>query len=331
MPLPRKVKQQLDAADALLKQANAPVETPAPVEAQAPEPEPAAKPEAQPSTPEAQPAKVSAPVEAPAPVESAPNKDKDLEQKYRTLQGIHRYLDDRVKQLEQRNAQLASQLEAAAKPAQETKPETPVDPKDSEVFGEDLVEMVSRVAERMFGAAAKKFESRLTAIEQQLQGTANTVNRTAEEVFYDRLGTLVPDYKELNVDEGFLSWLAEEDPVYGVPRQEALTGAANAMDVNRVAKVFMAYKGTLAPSVPSPKPTPSPLDKQIAPSSVAPAPVQAAGKPTYTVSEVQAFYKDMQLGKYRGREAEADKVEALINAALAEGRIVDRPMRASAA
>jgi hypothetical protein len=49
----------------------------------------------------------------------------------------------------------------------------------------------------------------------------------------------------------------------------------------------------------------------------------AAGQQVITIQQVEAFYKDVQRGLYRGREAEMAQQEAVINAALAENRIVD--------
>jgi hypothetical protein len=37
---------------------------------------------------------------------------------------------------------------------------------------------------------------------------------------------------------------------------------------------------------------------------------------------VQTFYNDLAKGRYRGREAEAERIENEINQAAAEGRIV---------
>lgn len=326
MPLPRKAKQQLDQAEALLQRMNAPQdETPAP-ETPAPEPVVAE----QPTEPEA----VASPAPAPTP-SPEPQIDRDLEQKYKTLQGIHRSLNDRVKAMEQRNQELEERLQQALRRVEERdeprKPEPSVDPKDAEVFGEDLVQMVQRVAQTMFGSAVKSFDARLASIEQQLKGTTSAVAKTAEDVFYEKLRGKVADFEEINVDPRFLEWLAETDPVYGEPRQAALTRAANAMDGDRVANVFLAFKATLTPSqTPAQKPAASDLEKQVAPNSVATPPAQPQGKRAFTIAEVEAFYRDVAQGKYRGREAEANKFEAQINAAIAEGRVTDRPMRAAA-
>jgi hypothetical protein len=49
----------------------------------------------------------------------------------------------------------------------------------------------------------------------------------------------------------------------------------------------------------------------------------AAGQQVITIQQVEAFYRDVQRGLYRGRDEELAQAEAVINAALAENRIVD--------
>ena len=316
MTLPQQVQAQLDHAESILTQINAPAAA-----AEPPVPPPA---EAVTGSETPAPAETAAPASQPA-APKAPAPD-SWEHKYKTLQGIHnshvRDLKSRSEALEQQVADLTAELNA--KPAE--KPEVSLDPKDAEVFGADMVDMVQRVAEAMFGQAAKSFDARIAAIEQRLEGTSREVSRTAEEVFYDRLGTAVPDYETLNEDPGFLAWLGEVDPVYGAPRQAALTAAAGAMDVARVARIFLTYKNLQNPASASQTPSASQqLERQVAPPTVnAPQPRQQGGKPLITEAEVQSFYNDMRQGKYRGREDEAVRAEAIINAAMAEGRIVAR-------
>ena len=305
MALPTQIQQQLDAAESLLQRSNALVETPAP--------EPV---ETAPAAP------VTTSVETPP---AKPAVD-EFRQKYLSLQGVHRSFEDKIRNLEREKAQIASQLEAAQRTPDQP---TPANPQDAETFGSDLVEMVQRVAETMFGTAAKNIDARLGAIEQRLEGTVQHVTKTSEESFYERLAVAVPDYATINTDDGFLAWLGDEDGISGTPRQNALTTAGEALDVGRVAKVFLAYKATLAlVEVSAAKPSAAAqLAKQVSPSSAAsPAPRNPA-KNTFTVAEVQSFYRDVQSGKYRGREAEATSLEASINLALSEGRIVERTAR----
>lgn len=315
--LPKQIQKQVAEADAMLAANNTPA---------APQVEPV-----QPAEPVQAPAPIEAvavPAEPPAPsVPASPPPADDAakwEARYKTLQGMHNQnigeMKSRLKAIEQQNQEMSAKL---AQRAEATTPTTP-DPKDAEVFGADLVEMVQRVAEQMFGSAAKAFDDRIKAIEQSLKGTNQAVVQTAEEMFLSRLKQAVPDYEQVNTDEGFLAWLSEIDEVYGVERQEALTAAGNALDSTRVARIFNAYKATKAPpaaAAPAARPATSELNRQVAPSTAAPVRATVNTPQQFTVQQVQAFYHGMQTGKFRGREAEAAQYEAAINQALAEGRI----------
>lgn len=305
--LPAQVQRDLDRANALL---NPPQE---PQVAQPVALQPVAEVAPQVPLPAVQPV-----VATPAPPPS-----EDWEHKYRTLQGVHnRHVGDlkqRIGELEAHIQQLARQQAAA--PATPQPPE--VNQQDAETFGPDLVDMVRRTAESMSGTTIRSLNDRIAQLEQQLAGATAVASKTADEVFYERLAQLVPDWEQVNQDEGFLAWLAEVDPMYGQPRQNALNSAGNARDVNRVAHVFRTYLGTV-PSKPAPAPRQQP---QVSPQSSGNgnASVQevAGGKPFITIQNVEAFYKDVQRGLYRGREQEMAQQEAIINAALAENRIVD--------
>lgn len=323
MALPPQVQAQLDQAEALLK----PIEAPAP----------AADPVVQEPSAEVTPQEGVTPQptaneeNVATKPQSAPVKE-DWEQKFKTLTGIHRSFERRVaeaeaiaKQANEDRQRLLSLLEQAKAEKPAAAEETTFDPKDAEVFGADLVDMVQRVAKAAFATSASDVIKRLDAVEQRLSATASATSKTAEEVFYDRLRSLVPDYEAVNADEGFLAWLAEEDPVYGMPRQAALTRAANDLDVGRVAKVFTTYKNSVSQPAPAPS---ARLETQLAPPTAASAaPRQPTQKSFITTAEVQSFYRDVQSGRYVGREKEALAREAAINAALAEGRIVDRVPR----
>jgi polyhydroxyalkanoate synthesis regulator phasin len=303
MALPAQIQRDLDRANALLTPPAEPQVAP-PVQAVA----------------QAEATQVYQPAPAPA---VPPQSHEDWEHKYRTLQGVHnahtRDLKARIGELEEHIAQLARRQEAA--------PATPppaMNPQDAETFGEDLVEMVRRTAQAEGGSAVKSMQERIAQLEQQLAGATAVASKTADEVFYERLEVLVPDWSTINKDEGFLAWLAEVDPLYDLPRQAALTAAGNSRDVNRVARVFQTYKGAVpATQKPASRPEPT-VTPQTSGSGAAQVVQQnAAGQQVITIQAVEAFYKDVQRGLYRGRDQEMAQQEAIINAALAENRIVD--------
>ncbi len=302
MALPKQIQRDLDNANAFLNPPQEP-QVAQPV-AQAPQAE---------ATQVAQPAATPAAPYVPS---------EDWEHKYRTLQGVHNRhtadLKQRIGELEAHIQQIARQQQAAPATPQPVE----INPQDAETFGQDLVEMVRRTAETQGGAAVRELHGRIAQLEQQLAGASAVASKTADEVFYERLTQLVPDWQDVNKHEGFLEWLAEIDPMYGQPRQAALTAAGNARDVDRVAYVFNTFKGK-SPQQPKPAPRQEP---QVSPRTSGNGATQVA-PPTdtgyITIQQVEAFYRDVQKGAYRGREEQMAQQEAVINAALAENRIVD--------
>ena len=265
-----------------------------------------------------------APVEAPAP---APAPEPNVwEQRYKTLQGLHnRNVEDLKARVKAREADIAELRKQIAE-MQAAKPAPSVDPRYAETFGEDLVAMVQDVVNARLGHSGAQAESRIADLETRLQGATSIASQTAENLFLQHLGAQVPDFEAVNVEQGFLDWLAQADDVYGEPRQAALDRAVNALDAARTARIFQAYKASIAPT-PGPaapaKPTPrSQLEKHVAPRTASgSAPQSPAAKRTYSASEVTKFYDDVSKGRYDGRPDELKREEAAINAALAEGRI----------
>jgi len=303
-----RIQQQEAAADQYLAQMNAPQEqqpaaeiVEAPVEAETP----AAV--EQPAAP------------APAPVQPAPAPAVDWEHKYKTLQGIH---NSHTADLKDRLRRLEAELQARAQP-EPKKPEVPeIDTKkDAEVFGEDLVQMVVRIVDSKFGRLVNDFDERLKVIEARHAATTETVQKTAKEVFLDRVKQAVPDLDAVNTNPAFLEWLADTDLVSGYVRQDILDHAAGSLDVGRVVGIFNAFKATQAPAQATvAPPAKQQLERQVAPRSTAPAATPDTPR-IYTVADVEQFYADVRRGLYRGKDAQAAAIEAELNQALSEGRV----------
>lgn len=313
--LPKAIREQVAQAEALQQQMQAPpagAETVSLEQLAAPQPSPAPAPEPQPE-PTAQ--------------------GENYEHKFKTLQGMFRaevnnQVAAQLQQSRQREAKLLESLQQLEQKVttlstQQAKPAAPMDPKDVEAFGIELVEMVRRQASTEIASAVstavREITTRLDSLEQMSTRASSSAAMSAEQMFYFELGTLVPDWKAINGDAGFLTWLGEVDPVYGEQRQAALDRASSSMNAERAAAVFAAYKATLAK--PTPKPT-SELESQVAPGRSSGAPTNTQTQVQYvTQAQILKFYDDMRRGVYRGKQAEADAIEAAINLAIAESRV----------
>ncbi len=320
MALPRQLQEQLDQANATLETINSP--PPAPAPEPTPEPEAQVAPE---PTPEPTPA-APEPQATPEPQAQSQQQPDVWEHKYKTLQGLFNRevptLQNQVKDLKAQLEMAVARLDKAADAKTAAATETPVaDPRDVENFGQDLVDMVNRVARASLGDIGKQLEQRLQQIESALQGTTQQVAVTAEQAFFDRLTKLVPEWETVNANQAFLGWLAEVDPILGQPRQAALDAAQQTLNADRAAAVFKAFTATL-PQAPAPR-TSAPLDKQVSPkgSAASAPPQQPAAPKVWPQKDVIAFYEAKRRGDFRGRDAEAQRLEAEINLAMAEGRI----------
>lgn len=315
----RVIQEGIAVPDPVDPEAPAPVEEPAPAPvAPAPEPTP----------------------ETPAPADS----EATWEARYKTLQGMFKAdvprLREEVLGLKTALADATRKLEQRVEPpAPEPRaPETKLgNTKDAEDFGGDLVDMVRRqavdAARAEFGGEIARLEALNKDLVTKLNGVSEVQTVTAQERYMNDLAQRVPDYLAVNEDPLFLAWLDQEDVLSGEKRQAFFNRAYRGLDVERTAKLMLAFKDSLRtePVVTAPVGEPVPvaekpadrLARQVQPvpsrADVPPAP-SAAGK-IFSMSEIEGFYRDITQGVYRGRETEQARIEAEIDAAVAEGRL----------
>ena len=318
MALPRVIQEQIDQADAMVAQMNGQT---APNTETDPQPDP---------NPEVNPDTQTQPISQETDPKPAPVPEETWERKYLTLKGMYDAEVPRLHaQMREMNQQVQTLIaEAATAKAQQPKPE-PVSAKpliteqDKEAFGSDLLDLIDRATEQKL-AGSRDLEAQLRAEINELKGKLGNV--TERQVVSDKdryeaaLSAQVPDWEAMNVDQGFLTWLAEVDPVYGMPRQYALTNAYESLDANRTATIFKQYKATLTPA---PRQQANrDLQRQVAPTrshtSSAPA-TSAAEKRIYSAQDIDTFYSDWRRGMVD--ENEAVQIERDIHAAINEGRI----------
>jgi hypothetical protein len=255
------------------------------------------------------------------------------EQKYRTLQGMYQAevpaLRTKAAASESTLTALQEQvrvLVAAQKAQPPVKQSVAVVPEDVERYGADMLDMVNRYAAQVFASMKGEFqehvvkiESRISALESTIAGVNQKTDTTLESQFFATLASLVPDWEKINVSDEWLAWLAEVDPVYGVPRQAALDAAHKRGDVRQVSAVFNMFKST-RPAKPS-----DALASQVQPNGSGggnQTPAATPVKQLLSQKFVQSFFTDVAKGRYRGREAEEARITSEINMAAAEGRIV---------
>jgi len=330
MSLPKRIAELGEQADQLQAQLSG--ETPPQEQGQqAPDPAPQEPQGQQPVAEQVtQPAPAPEPTTPSAPVDGEPT----WEQRYKTLYGkyqaeVPRFAAD-LKDTRKELAVALAEIERLKPKAEAPKAKQPlVTDKDVEAFGSDLIDVIDRkareVAETLVSTRVSELEAENRRLNEQLTGVTERQVSNDRRAYFADLGRLVPDYEALNVDQGFMNWLAEVDPLSGNTRQDYLATAWNAYDATRTATLFNAYKAlTAPPPTPPASQTKQQLEKQVAPgtSKVSQsAPANAASARIWTTGEIAQFYHGVTQGKFYGKDAERARIEAEIDQAVAEGRV----------
>jgi len=266
-------------------------------------------------------------------------------QKYKTLQGMYNAEVPRLHQQDREKSQRIQQLEQLlASMSAQQQPQRPTEPaptklvsdKDVEEYGESL-DVMRRVNREEMAPVMQRLTSIESFLQQiqsnmvpQLQQVQQRQAQSAEQTFWAGLSDAVSNWREINDDPAFQTWLMQVDPLTGISRQIYLEDAQRALDARRVSQFFRTWlemnggQTTVAQSngqrtVSSAK---TELEKQVAPgrSKNPGAPNPGKGK-TYTPDDITKFFNEVKLGKYRGKEAERDRIERDIFAAQRENRI----------
>src|SRR5690606_21687938 len=211
--------------------------------------------------------------QADKPAPEAKPKSEDWEAKYRTLQGIlnaekgrwaaeKQALEERIRSLQQATAQPEPPPASAQAAVRKL-----ITEQDKETYGPELLDLIARAAaeqaDQIVQQRLAELKPEIEQAKQKVTEVTQQVYQSKEQEFYGKLAQAVPAWETVNADEGWLRWLGEPDPVFGVPRQIALDNAARALDHERVARMFNTYKqlagiGQQAPAQPEPAPVKKP-------------------------------------------------------------------------
>ena len=266
--------------------------------------------------------------------------EETIVQKYKTLQGMYnaevprlhqqnREMSNRVQQMEQLLASLSAQQTSAQS---QQIVEKIVTDKDVEEYGEslDVMRKVSREElipmEQRFAQMEQMFRQMQTNVVPQVQAVAQRQQVSAEQGFWAELTSVVPNFRQINDNDAFQSWLLSADPLTGITRQTYLDDAQRSLDAKRVANFFRAWlesTGQAAVAQSTGRAQNSELEKQVTPgrSRNTGTPATTNQGKMYSPQDIQKFFNDVRTGKYKGREPERDRIERDIFAAQRENRI----------
>ena len=269
---------------------------------QQPDPEPpaAAAPSDAPNAPAAAVPDANAP-KAPNPPEDPRHSDPTYwKHRFEAVAGRLRAREDEHKAalsaLRQENDQLRSEILRLQQEAPVSTPQATINlaeffsPEQIKNLGEEDATAMAQAAV----AAAMKIARETVANEikplltkQQEDSEAEGKRRVAE--FEEAIEEAIPNYKVLDKDEGWLTWLDEEDESTGMVRQEILTRHCARLDAPKVIKMFQAYLAQATPAAP-PAPPVTPAGSGASGGDTPPAPpVRGNGYPSQ--AEIKDFYK----------------------------------------
>jgi hypothetical protein len=235
--------------------------------------------------------------------------------------------------MEQLLASLSAQQSASAAASTPQQAPVLVTEKDVEEYGEslDVMRKVSReelipVAQRL-GQIEQMLRQMQTNVVPQVQNLAHRQQMNAEQQFWADLAAAVPNFRDINGNEAFQSWLLEADPLTGISRQTYLDDAQRSLDARRVVNFFHTWLEITGQATVAQSPgrqTSSELEKQVTPgrSRGSGNPASTNKAKTYSPQDIEKFFNDVRSGKYKGREQERDRTERDIFAAQRENRII---------
>lgn len=289
-----------------------------------------------------------APPAPPAPAATAPD---DWEHRYSSMKGRFEQADKRNRELAQEISRLhgllatlsTSPTHTPARPNGSTPPATeatPADvrfritPEEEQEYGKDFLELVGRKAGQIAEDMTRELRAELENLKGQVSSVGSHMARSAFEQMTDTLDVQVPNWREINDNPEFIRWLRLQDPYSGAIRHALLTAAWERNDTPRVLAFFKGFLNEEAAVDPArghnPPPaggTP-PAGKPDLTSLAAPGRAKSGAstppadeKPIITRAQISAFYRAVNNGAYAGKDAEKNRLEAMIFDAQREGRI----------
>lgn len=188
---------------------------------------------------------------------------------------------------------------------------------ERDVLGEDAINALTKATRKMTDQAINPLQEQLDKerslrIEMEKKD-AVAAKAAAVKTFLSRLGALVPDYAEVDIDPAFGVWMEEQDAVSGYARKQLFKRAEANGDVERVAGFFKQFKQKEDPLAEHVTPTGTQASTQTQPIS--------EDSKVISRAYVDDFYRKATRGEFKNNMSAFHKEEALIDKAAMEGRI----------
>lgn len=261
--------------------------------------------------------------------------EESWEHKYKSVHGRFvraqeqiREMADQVQNLQ--NVIATLQMSPSSSEVPSFKVERLITDDEARDYGEDFLKVVGKKAKEELGPIIKQYESQIEDLKRQVTGVTGVVKQDSQNKLIGTLDTQLPKWRDLNTNEEFLDWLRLPDPFSGAIRHDMLKAAYAQGNASRVLAFFNGFLAEEAATSPDRgEPTTGtrvpkvPLESLAAPGRAKSA-ASASGpaeKPIFTRAQIASFYADVAAGRFRGKDADKNKLEAQIFEATREGRI----------
>jgi hypothetical protein len=253
------------------------------------------------------------------------------------MEGRYKRAENDIHAMSNQLASMQSLIASMQKPQTETpaelRPQSLLTPEEVSEYGSEFLGVVARKAKEELHPEVAALRQKLTNLEKQLSTSSEQQSARARFELEASLDQRIPHWRDVNVMPEFHAWLALPDMYSGAIRHELLRAAYAQNNTPRVLAFFKGFLDQEAAYVPQGSELHQgtglqdgdrvSLESLAAPgraktSAATSAPVE---KPIITRAQISSFYADSASGKYRGREAEKNRLEAMIFDAEREGRI----------
>lgn len=274
---------------------------------------------------------------APPPTEQPAQKqvdDQSWEHRYKSMKGRYDRSEAQIAAMSEQitsmqNVIATMQITRPDPAPAELRAERFITPEEEQDYGPDFLNVVGKKAKEELLPIVSKYEAKISDLEEKLKSVGNHFQQDAMSRMEASLDERLPNWREVNFEPEFIKWLKLPDPYSGAIRHELLKAAYQRSDTPRVLAFFNGFLSEEAATDPArvqpdqavsaPK---VPLETFAAPGRAKTAAATApAEKPIFTRAQIAQFYAASAAGKYRGREAEKDRIESQIFEAEREGRI----------
>jgi hypothetical protein len=273
--------------------------------------------------------------------ENKSEEDQSWEHRYKSMKGRFDRSQDQIRQMSEQitNLQLVvSNLEMRAPDNDSNNyskdpSERLITAEEENDYGAEFLSVVGKKAREELLPIVRGYEDKISRLEAQLKGVNGHFAQSAKQKMLSDLDERISNWRDVNKQPEFLEWLELPDLYSGAIRHELLKAAYERNNAPQVAAFFNGFLAEEAAMRPAGSAEATNGAPRRAP-AVDPASLAAPGraksaasasapaeKPFFTGAEIAKFYADVASGKFRGNEAEKDRIEAQIFDATRNKRV----------